>query len=117
MGRGGVAGSGVRSYYRVMLRKRSENSLQGVEKDLRTLKDAVRDLQTDQRLLQVEWEETHRKITNTLRSIARSGGKKLPADDEILQPAGVPSGVDQISAAIHARRNRAVSNAVPEAGG
>ena len=100
-----------------MLNKDLTNRLQSVEKDLRTLRDDSRDLQTDLRLLQVEWEETHRKITNTLRSISRSGGKKLPPEEEESPAAGVPSGTDQISAAIHARRQRALPNADAEANG
>jgi len=100
-----------------MLKKRPINSSQDVEKELRALKESVRELQTDQRLLQVEWEETHRKITNTLRSLARSGGKKLPPQEEVSEAAGVPSGADEISARIHARRNRAVPNPVAETGG
>ena len=112
-----VVGSGVRSYSVTMLRKLDTNRLLAVDNELRTLKDTVRELESDLRLLQVEWEETLRKITNTLRSLSRSGGKKLPQEIEINPAAGVPLGADQISEAIHARRNRAVPHPNTEAHG
>lgn len=100
-----------------MLKIRPTKSPEVVDNDLGELKQTVREIQTDMRLLQVEWEETHRKITNTLRSLARSGGKKAPQDEEVLPAAAVPSGADQISAAIHARRSRALPNTLAETGG
>jgi len=116
-GGGGVAGSGVRAYCAIMLKKHVTNRLLLVENDLREARLDLKELRSDQRLLQVEWEETLRKLTNTLRSLSRSGGKKLPSEVEIDPAASVPSGADQISAAIHARRNRAVPHAVAETGG
>ena len=100
-----------------MLKKHVTNRLLLVENDLREARFALKELKSDQRLLQVEWEETLRKLTNTLRSLSRSGGKKQPSEVEIDPAAGVPSGADQISEAIHARRNRAVPHAVTEANG
>jgi prefoldin subunit 5 len=93
------------------------NSCQELRAELSSLKETVAELKTEQRLLLHEWEETHRKLLNTLRSISRSGGKKDPAVVEIDAAAVVPSGPDQISAAIHARRGRALPNTDAEADG
>ena len=100
-----------------MLKRHVTNRLQLVENDLRSLRETLAEVKSEQRLLLVEWEETLRKITNTLRSISRSGGKVAPAAVEIDAAAGVPLGPDQISEAIHARRNRAVPHAESETGG
>lgn len=94
-----------------------EKRLRRLENELAEAKEHLDGLVGAHRLLQHEWEETHRKLIKQLQSINRAGGKKLPADDEILQPAGVPSGPDEISAAIHARRNRGLPNPQSEAGG
>ena len=94
---------------------RRNNSCEVLKQELSSLRETVADLKTEQRLLLHEWEETHRKLLNTLRSISRSGGKVAPEVVEIDASAGVPSGPDQISAAIHARRNRALPNTQSEA--
>lgn len=95
----------------------SNNNRQEWKTELSSLREALAELKTEQRLLQHEWEETHRKLLNTLRSISRSGGKIAPAAVEIDAAAGVPTGSDQISAAIHARRHRALPNTDSEAHG
>jgi len=71
---------------------------------LSELSGELRQLQSEFRLLQQEWVESHRKLLNTLRSINRGGGKKAAEVDSNAQPA-VPPTVDAITAAIHARRN------------
>jgi len=100
-----------------MLRKELTNRLLLVENDLRELRESARELESEQRLLQVEWAETHRKVINTLRSLARSGGKRLPQEEEQPTLPLAHSGPDEISARIHARRNRALSNTESETGG
>ena len=116
VGRGGVAGSGVRVHYMLMLRRGVENRLQLLESELGTLRETNRALESEMRLLQTEWAETHRKIVNTLRSLNRSGGKTAPVDDEETPTAGVPPGLDPVSARVHARRSRAVPHPVSEDG-
>jgi hypothetical protein len=108
LGGGGVAGSGVRLHYCGMRLRDVENRLLVLAGELSTLRETIRALESESRLLQTEWAETHRKILNTLRSLSRAGGKKAPAEDEETPAAGVPpgSGLDEISARIHARRNR-----------
>lgn len=93
------------------------NSCEELKAELSSLREALAELKTEQRLLLHEWEETHRKLLNTLRSISRSGGKISPPAVEIDAVAGVPSGPDQISAAIHARRHRAIPDTESKAGG
>lgn len=100
-----------------MQRRVWEKRLSRVERELGEAKEHLDGLVGAHRLLQHEWEETHRKLIKQLQSINRAGGKKSPLDDEILQAADVPSGPDQISAAIHARRGRALPNAESETGG
>jgi hypothetical protein len=89
---------------------------------LAEIREDLSGLQADHRLLLHEWEETHRKLLNALRSMNRAGGKKAPAEEspsEGLTAAGVPSGVDPISAGILARRRaaRVVQNEQSEATG
>jgi len=62
-------------------------------------------LESDFRLLQQEWVETHRKLLNTLRSINRGGGKKAP-EAAVEARDAVPPTLDPITAMIHARRRK-----------
>lgn len=96
---GGVAGS--KSFLYAAIMKKQEHPQLG------ELRGELRQLQSDFRILEQEWVETHRKLLNTLRSINRGGGKKAPEVPVEAQPA-VPPTLDAITAAIHARRNRAL---------
>lgn len=67
------------------------------------LRGELRELQSNFRLLQQEWVETHRKLLNTLRSINRGGGKKA-LEEPAEAPPAVPVTTDPITARILARR-------------
>jgi hypothetical protein len=99
-----------------------ENKLMVLAGELSTLRETNRALESEMRLLQTEWAETHRKVLNTLRSLSRAGGKKAPADDEETPAADVPpgsgpAGIDPISARILLRRNGGLPNTITEAHG
>ena len=72
---------------------------------LSALRGELAELQSNFRLLEQEWVETHRKLLNTLRSINRGGGKKA-LETPSNAPEAVPPAVDPITAAIHARRSK-----------
>jgi hypothetical protein len=80
------------------MRKQQDPHLSALSRELSTL-------QSEFRLLEQEWVETHRKLLNTLRSINRGGGKKAPDVPAEAQPA-VPPAMDPWTAAILARRQK-----------
>jgi hypothetical protein len=100
-----------------MLRRDVENRLMMLAGELSTLRETLRALESEYKLMQVEWAETHRKILNTLRSLSRAGGKRAPVEDEETPTAGVPPGMDEISARIHRRRTSGLPNTDAETGG
>ena len=73
---------------------------------LSELSGELRQLQSEFRLLQQEWVESHRKLLNTLRSINRGGGKKAleASDANSAAPAAGPPSMDKVTQAILARR-------------
>jgi len=96
-----------------------ENLAEANRDDLRSLQTHLAAALTDIRLLKHEWEETHRKLLNTLRSINRAGGRgPADADDAEAATEDAP-GLDPISASILKRRGglRAVPNNAAKASG
>lgn len=114
----GVAGERGKGDVATMHRRDCGKRLEAVEGDLGEAKQAIKALQSAHRLLEHEWAETHRKLLNTLRSVARSGGKKAQVESEDSEQASIP-GLDPISEKILARRRgpRAVPNDQSEASG
>jgi len=82
--------------------KSTAKALGRLDHRLEKVTDGIVDLERDMRGLKLEWQETYDKIHRLFGRIA-----KRQAIDFPTEPIGDPQieGVDEISAAIHARRS------------
>jgi len=88
--------------------KRAILAIERLQDDLQHLKVSVRDLESANKKLELEWTETYDKIRHQLSRMARRGDlPKANGTEEIVDDtAPEEPQMDPISAAIHARRGR-----------
>lgn len=88
--------------------KRTILAVERLEDNFRSLTASVDELKSANKRLELEWTETYDKIRHQLSRMARRGDLSNGIDKtEIVPPEGSDEPVqDDISAKIHARRNR-----------
>ena len=88
--------------------KRAIRAIERLEDSLTTLTVKFGVLESAGRKLELEWTETYDKIRHQLSRMARRGDLSKGKGDDVIveQEANDEPVMDQISAGIHARRNR-----------
>jgi len=88
--------------------KQENLAVERLENSLQALKSDVHDLQAANKRLELEWTETYDKVRHQMSRMARRGDlAKSNGPGDILPPEGTGEPeMDDISASIHARRNR-----------